>query len=174
MPLGLPFPDRPRPWLLAALVMAAPCVAAAQATIPFGEIAIDGDSPIEIIAETLEVDQEEGTATFTGEVMVSQDELRLWADVVRVEYDLATDAEPGGISLVHAIGNVVMVTATEAAESEEAVYDLELGRITMTGDVVLVQGGSALAGDRLVWELERGAGRMDGNIRSVILRQDRQ
>ena len=168
--------------LLAALAlsMLVPVQAAAQAEVPIGGISADPDAPIEIAADMLEVDQAGGAAEFSGNVQVVQGDLRLAAARVRVEYTTPTEAaEAEGdeapapqrrrIARVVAEGGVTLVTATEAAEAAEAVYDLEAGTIRMQGDVVLAQGGSALAGDRLVIDLETRAGRIEGRVRSVIL-----
>lgn len=126
--------------------------------------------PLEIEAETLEVNQAEGYALFTGSVVVVQGPLRLAADSVRAEY--GEDGAAGGrtqMRRLHAQGNVVLTTADEAAEAAEAVYDVAAGRITLTGDVVLAQGGSAIAGDRLVYDLATRAGRMEGRVRTILL-----
>lgn len=126
--------------------------------------------PVEVSAETLEVNQAEGYALFSGNVVVVQGPLRLAADTVRAEYG-AGEEEGARMQMnrLHAVGNVVLTTADEAAEAAEAVYDVPAARIVLTGDVVLAQNGSAMSGDRLVYDLTTRSGRMEGRVRTILL-----
>jgi lipopolysaccharide export system protein LptA len=161
---------RPILGLLAALSLAQlPTGAVAQAQLPFSGIGTDRDAPVELSADSLEVDQAQGTALFTGDVLVIQGDLRLSALRVRVDYATDPDSGRNRIARINADGAVVLVTPAEAAEGDRAVYDLDSGEIVMEGSVVLTQAGSALAGDRLVIDLDTSTGRMEGRVRSVIL-----
>lgn len=166
-------PRRPPVRTLAAvllvLALAVPGGVFAQAQVPFAGLGGDRNAPVELAAERLEVDQGTGRATFSGEVVVVQGDLRLSAARVVVEY--ATDPATGRnrIARLLADGGVLLVTPQEAAEAAEAVYDLDAGEIAMAGDVLLTQGANALAGDRLVIDLISRTGRMEGRVRTVIL-----
>ena len=157
----------------ALLALLLPATALAQTQVPFAGLGAERDAPVELAAESLEVDQAGGRALFSGEVLVVQGGLRLAADRVEVIY--ATDEATGRnrIARLEASGNVTLVTPEDAAEAATALYDLDAGRITLTGDVVLTQGGNALAGERLVIDLDRRTGRMEGRVRSVILPDSR-
>ena len=150
-------------------VLSLPVAAAAQAQVPFSSLAVDRSAPVEIESETLDVDQEAGTALFSGEVLVVQDGLRLVADRLLVFYGPDPATGRNRIQRMRATGNVLLVTPDDAAEADSAIYDLEAGELTMEGDVLLTQGPNALAGDRLDIDLETGLGRMEGRVRSVIL-----
>ena len=65
-------------------------------------------------------------------------------------------------------GGVTFVTASDAAEAQDAVYSVAEGTVTMSGDVILTQGRNAIAGDRLVVDLGSGNGRMEGRVRTVF------
>ena len=54
--------------------------------VAFGGLKADTSLPVEVKADTLAVDQVSGQASFTGNVLVVQGEMRLSADEVRVEY----------------------------------------------------------------------------------------
>jgi lipopolysaccharide export system protein LptA len=153
--------------LLPALCLAflAPAAATAQGmAVEFGGLRQDTSQPVEITADSLSVDQTAGTAVFSGNVVVVQGDLRLSAGEVRVTYvDGAEDIE----QLV-ASGGVTVAGAKDAAEAQQAVYNVSEGTVVMTGDVLLTQGKSAIAGERLVLNLEDGGGRIEGRVRTVF------
>jgi len=157
--------QRPLALIVAACLIALPAVLSAQGMrVPFGGLTHDPSAQVEVTADELSVSQADGTATFSGNVVVGQGEMRLSADLIRVEY------APGGgrIARMHAEGGVTLVTGNEAAEAREATYDIDAGQVTMQGDVVLTEGGNAIAGDRLIVDLSAGTGRMEGRVRTVL------
>jgi lipopolysaccharide export system protein LptA len=119
---------------------------------------------VEVKAESLTVNQTDGSATFTGNVLVGQGEMRLAAQTVRVEY--AADGK--SIAKLHATGGVTLASPTDAAESNEAVYAVDAGTVLMTGNVLLTQGASAIAGQKLLIDLKAGTGRMEGGVSTVF------
>ena len=98
--------------LLAALLFASPLVA--QTNINLGGITADASAPVEVAADNLTVDQDTGTATFTGNVQIGQGALRLSAGRVEVVYG----SDTGEIARLQASNGVTFVTATEAAEAQ--------------------------------------------------------
>jgi lipopolysaccharide export system protein LptA len=143
-----------------------PSVAAAQGQIGFGGGDFDRSAPVEVAADSLEVDQATGRATLTGNVVIAQGELRLSADLVTVDY-ATTDGERR-IERLNAVGDVIVVAGPDAAEGQEAVYTLGSAEILLTGDVVVTQGDATLAGDRLSVNLETGAGTVSGRVRTTL------
>lgn len=151
--------------LVCAAALASEAAAQAErADVSFG-LRQDTSMPVEVTSDALSVDQEEGDAVFTGNVLVVQGEMKLTAPRLRVEYSQGDD---GRIERVHATGGVTLVNAAEAAESEEAVYTVGSGSVLMTGDVLLTQGRTTLAGTRLTIDLETGEGQMQGPVRTVF------
>lgn len=143
--------------------------AMAQGTnVTLGGINADPTAPVEVTAESLSVDQESGTAIFSGNVTIGQGDVRISAAEVRVVYGENT----GQIARLVASGVVTFVTATEAAEAENADYDIENGQLVLTGNVLLTQGASALAAERMVVDLTNGTARMDGRVRTVFQQQN--
>jgi lipopolysaccharide export system protein LptA len=151
--------------LLAALLGAGRAAAqSGEAQVSFGGVRQDPTLPVEVTSEELAIDQEDGTATFTGDVLVTQGALRLTAPRLRVVYS----EDRAGIEEVHATGGVTLVNGPEAAESREATYTVGSGAVVMTGDVLLTQGEAALSGDALEIDLVTGTGRMRGRVRSLF------
>lgn len=156
--------------LLPALALAlafwtAPATLMAQGMqVGFGGLRQDTSAPVEVTADSLSVDQAEGRAVFTGEVLVVQGEMRLSAAEVRVEY-----GEDGtGIRRLHATGGVILATGEDAAEAREAVYTVATGELVMSGDVLLTQGPASISGQRLVADLRAGTGTMEGRVQTVF------
>ena len=148
--------------LLFALALAAGTASAQQ--IAFGGIQGDSTAPVEITADTLTVDQSTGIATFSGNVLIGQGDMRLSAGQVLVEYG-ETNSD---ISELRASGGVTLVSATEAAEAREAVYTLGTSTVVLTGDVLLTQGKNVMAGQSLTVNLTTGTGTMAGRVRTVL------
>lgn len=115
--------------------------------------------PIDITAQKLEVNQTSSKATFSGNVVVTQQGLVLTAPVVTADY--ATQGDGSGIQTVTASGGVTITRngaggITEKATGTTAVYNPEAGTLVLSGAVTLVRGPSELAGDRLVYNLTTG------------------
>lgn len=144
----------------------APTLVAAQGVAVGGAFATEPGAPVEVTSEALTVDQATGAATFTGNVVVGQGDLRLSAGEVEVRYDEAMQ----DIARLLATGGVTLATPGEAAEAEAADYDLSSGTLTLTGEVLLTQGPSAISADRMVVDLEAGTARMEGNVRTILQR----
>ena len=153
------------PALLIGLLLGTQPALAQQASVDFGGLTQDTSLPVEVVSDQLDVNQSDGTAVFTGNVMVTQGEMKLTAQKIDVIY--ATSGQ-GRIQRLDASGGVTLVNGGEAAEAESAVYEIDSGSVVMTGDVLLTQGQTALAGNKLVIDLRTGTGRMEGRVRTVF------
>lgn len=152
-----------------ALALAPASLSAQGANVSLGGLAFDNSAPIEVSADNLSVDPNDGSAVFEGNVLVAQGELRLAANLIRVEY--ATDAEGTrlpSIGKVSATGGVTFVNGADAAEAAQAVYTVADASLVLTGDVLLSQGENVVTGDRLFVDLEAGTGRIEGGVRTVF------
>ncbi len=169
------------------------------ATVPFGGMKHDATQPVEITSDRLELDQAAGSAVFTGTVKVGQGTLRLAADRVEVYYDnapsapageakaagkaaagAATDAPApaavqtaasptGKVRRMVAIGNVTLANGAEAAEAQQATYEVAAGTIEMQGDVLLTQGQNALSSETLSIDLNKGTGQLEGRVKTIFV-----
>ncbi|WGH80351.1 lipopolysaccharide transport periplasmic protein LptA [Jannaschia sp. GRR-S6-38] len=152
-------------FLVFLTLLAGPAMAQ-TATVGFGGGGHDASAPVEVASDTLEVDQSNGRAVLTGNVVIVQGELRLAANQVVVDY--ATANGDRRIERLNASGDVLIVAGADAAEGQEAVYTLGSSDIVLTGDVVVTQQGNTLAGDRLLVNLDSGAGTVTGRVRTTL------
>lgn len=151
---------------LAALI--AVSAHAAGVATPFSGLADDSDKPIEISAETQQVDFNAETVVYAGDVRVRQGEMALRADKV-------TASAPGAkLSTIEAAGGVVITSRDATATAPRAVYDVVARTIRLTGAVVLAQGGNTLKGTDLLVDLKAGTavltgkGAGDGRVEGVL------
>jgi lipopolysaccharide export system protein LptA len=147
-----------------------PGLAAAQsAQVAFGTVKADPSQPVEVTADDLAVSQADGSAEFTGNVLIAQGVMRLSADRVLVIYKTADDGETRkGIDRLEASGIVVLVSGPDAAESQRAEYTIDSGTIVLTGDVLLNQAGNTLTSNRLEVNLTTGTARMAGRVKTIL------
>lgn len=155
---------------IAALAALPFAVSAQGAEVAFGGMTQDTSAPVEVSADSLSINQSDGTALYTGNVVIVQGDMRLAAPRVLVVY-----AESAGrIDRLEATGGVVLVSGEEAAEARRADYDIDAGQVVMTGDVLLTQGPNALTSERMVVNLETGTAQMSGRVRTVLQQGDDQ
>jgi lipopolysaccharide export system protein LptA len=142
--------------------------AVAQTNIALGGLTVDTTAAIEVIADSLSVDQDTGIAIFDGNVMIGQGDLRITAGRVEVVYGTDTSQ----IARLVATNGVTFVTATEAAEAQEADYDITTGTLVLSGEVLLTQGSSAISAGRMRINVADGTATMDGRVRTVLQQGD--
>lgn len=153
-----------------ALLLSLPLVVGAEiglaqtTEVAFGTIKADPTLPVEVTADTLDVDQTSGSAEFKGNVLVGQGEMRLSAQRVLVIYD----EEASAIERLEATGDVVLVSGPDAAEADKAEYTIDTGVIVMTGDVLLTQGANALTSDKMTVNLTTGTAQMVGRVKTIL------
>lgn len=152
--------------ILLALGLLAPLAALAQGTgLSFSGLNAVRGQPVEMRSDSLQVDNTTGETVFSGNAVMGQGDMRLAAPLIRIIYDPAGNNR---ILRLEASGGVTLVTAEEAAEAANAVYEIEAGTVSMRGSVILTQGPNVLSGDRLFVNLRTGQGRMEGNVRTII------
>ena len=124
----------------------------------------DSRAPIDLSADRAEAQDRADRAIFSGNVVVRQGDLTLRTARLTVAY-----ASQDGIDInrIDASGGVTVVSPSETAKGDFAVYDLDQGLITMVGNVRLERGGSFLSGGRLTIDLDTGRAVMDGGLRGV-------
>lgn len=155
--------------LVCLSVLLAPTPGLSQgAPVAFGGLQHDKTLPVEVTSDQLNVDQSDGTAIFTGNVIIGQGEMRISARRVDVFYETVNGETTGRIQRMLATGDVVMVNGAEAAEGDRAEYTIDTGNVVMTGDVFLTQGQNALSGDKLVIDLDTGTGVMEGRVKTIF------
>ncbi|MCI5112798.1 MAG: LptA/OstA family protein [Marivita sp.] len=151
--------------ILTVLAMAGATLAQAQGTqVAFGTVQQDTSLPVEVSADTLSVSQNDGSALFTGNVIIGQGEMRLSAPRVLVFYT----ENQSGVERLEATGGVTLVNGEQAAEADTAEYEVNRGTIRMVGNVLLTQGANTLVSDSMDVDLEAGTALMNGRVRTVF------
>ena len=149
--------------IILALGLTAP--AYAQGTnVAFAGLKTDVTQPVQIDADQLSVNQADGTATFSGNVVITQGDMRLQAGIVTIRYS----ADNRSIESLHAAGGVTLAAGTDAATATSADYLPDSGDLTLMGGVVLTQGQAAMSGERLVLSLKSGTGTMSGRVTTIF------
>ena len=148
---------------ITALALAAASTAGAQQGVSALK-GHDSRAPIDLSADRAEAQDRADRAIFSGNVVVRQGDLTLRTARLTVAY-----ASQDGIDInrIDASGGVTVVSPSETAKGDFAVYDLDQGLITMVGNVRLERGGSFLSGGRLTIDLDTGRAVMDGGLRGV-------
>ena len=67
---------------------------------------------------------------------------------------------------------MTFTTATEAAEAQNADYNIETGLLTLSGDVLLTQGASAISAETMTINVADGTAEMQGRVRTVLQQGD--
>ncbi|MBO9476027.1 lipopolysaccharide transport periplasmic protein LptA [Shimia sp. R11_0] len=130
----------------------------------FGKSEQDTGLPVEVTAESLSVNQSDGSAVFEGKVDISQGDMRMTADQVNVHY---TD-DNQAIERLVAAGNVLLVQGTDAAEADEAVYSIESGNVVMTGNVTVLQAATTISADKMILNLNNNTAQLVGRVKTVL------
>lgn len=148
-----------------ALALTLATAAGAQQKIAFGDLNQDTSLPVQVQADQLAVNNADGSAVFSGNVVVKQGEMKLAAGEVKVTY--GTDQK--NIAELVASGGVTVTNLGDAAEAQGAVYSIDSGVIVLSGSVLLTQGPSAMAGEKLTINLKDGTGVMEGRVTTTFV-----
>lgn len=132
--------------------------------VDFGISSADPDAPIEVQADSLSVDQETGNAKFSGDVVITQGEMRFKAPLVEVTYNDSRD----GISKLSGSGGVAILSGKDTARAENATYDVDSGLIFMQGGVALAQGANTITAERMTVNTADSTAELHGRVRTVL------
>ncbi|MBW8785065.1 MAG: OstA family protein [Novosphingobium sp.] len=119
----------------------------------------DSNAPVNYAADRIELQDKNKRVILSGNVDITQADLRMRAARTTVAY---TDAGGLKIQRIDATGGVEVNRANETARGAVAVYDFNRRLITMAGGVALRRGTDTLNGGRLVIDLASGVSSVDG------------
>jgi lipopolysaccharide export system protein LptA len=143
---------------------------------PFGGMGTDSKEPIKIDADKLDVLDKDNKAVFTGNVVAVQGETTVRCSTMTVFYEgrgqggTQRPAQPaaqgqgqgqgqgndGAIKRIECAGPVTVVSKTQAATSDNAVFDRANNKVIMSGNVALNDGPNITRGDQLVYDTQTG------------------
>lgn len=111
----------------------------------------DSSAPIDVSADQQETINSTCTTIFIGNVEILQNRSRMRAQKVTVYSAKKPGAENGcgNAQRMEAEGTVYLVSDTQQARGDRAVYTFDNNIAVVTGDVVLVKGKDVARGDRL-------------------------
>jgi len=139
--------------------------AAGAALVALGAAAAQGlsgfnsDAPVNYAADRIELQDRQSRVVLSGNVDISQGDLRLRAARTTVAY---SDAGSLKIQRLDATGGVVVTRGSETARGDVAIYDFNRRIITLAGNVALNRASDSLNGGRLVIDLNSGVSSVDG------------
>lgn len=149
---------------MAALGASLALIQAAYAAAPGG---IDGNQPVAIESDSLEVIQSSRRAIFQGNVIAKQGEMTLRSQQMTVFYAADKNNAPntkagsaaslGALKRIEVNGEVRLQTPGESAQAQRGRYDAQNNKLYLFGDVILKREGNRLQGSRLVYDLTSGS-----------------
>ena len=154
-------------WQWLALALLAGVAGAVQA------LPEDREQPIQIEADSAELDQNAGVITYTGNVVVVQGTMRLAADTGKIFL------EEGEFQRMEATGSPTTFRYKPDVDKEvidgegrRVEYNVETGKVTVTDNARFTQGQDVFTGDFIEYDLATDIIRADskdgGRIRLVI------
>ena len=141
------------------LVPVLAAVAPASGQQSSGLSGFNSNSPVDVEADRIEVQDRADRAIFSGNVVARQGNMTMSAARLTVAY---TDTRGIDVQRLEASGGVTLRTPSETARGNFALYDVNRRIVTMTGGVQLTQGQNRVQGGRLVLDLNSHRAVMDG------------
>src|SRR5215475_1040234 len=148
--------------VLALLVLPAAVQAAQPATAPKKPVTgqHDNNAPIDISADSFQADLNAKSATYTGNVIVTQGDMKLRANMVHIT-TVNDKADK-----VTANGNVVVDSPKSGtATGDNGVYSVVPRTVVLTGNVVLKKGKDVMRGSQLTVNLVTGQAVLGGGVK---------
>mgnify|MGYP001828608126 FL=1 len=129
-------------------------------------LALSGDKPIQIESDKLQVQDEKGTATFSGNVKVVQGDTVMQAGFMTVHYarDGGGSAATGSskIDRIDVRDKVYIRSDDQEATADKGVFNMKSEIVELTGkQVVLSQGDNVLVGCKLTVFLKTSEARVE-------------
>lgn len=145
---------------------AAAFLAASIAAFSFGSLAsaqaiagFNSNQPVQYAADRIELQDRQNRVVLSGDVVITQGDLRLTAARTTVAY---SDTGSLRIQRIDATGGVTVTRGNETARGAAGIYDFGRRVIVLSGGVALRRGTDTLNGGRLTIDLNTGLSSVDG------------
>ena len=172
-----------RIWSLAAFALAAAALAGAAEAAPAapansdaGSLLPGGNSkdPVSIEADNLVYADKEGKATYSGNVVLIQGPTKLTCSTMVLYIDKSNSAQgatptpapspaasgqansSSSVRHMDCAGPVTVISKTQTATGDSAVYDKPQNHVLLIGNVTLSDGPNVTKGDKLTYDLATG------------------
>lgn len=132
---------------------------------------IEKNQPIQIVSDRLDAYNEKRMVVFSGNAVATQGARTIRADRLTIYYkeDRKTPGRStagvegtGNMERVEANGNVTITEGDRVVTGEDAVFEQDTQKITMTGSAVLREGANIIRGDRIIVFLDENRGVAEG------------
>jgi len=126
---------------------------------------------INIVSNELNVDMDQRTSTFTGDVYANDENLKIWSEKMIIIFKTDKDE----IKEILASGNVKIIRLSKGSEiyGDIANYFLEDEIITVTGNVLVKENNNQVSGSKLTVDLKSSSSIMVGSdlnrVEAVII-----
>ncbi len=123
-------------------------------TAPTPALESDKEQPIELAADSVDIDESRGTSVYRGDVELRQGTIHLRADLVTVHQDkrkptkIIAEGRPVKFSQQSDKGPI-------KGEARRAEYEVNSENLVLIGDAVLTQGKDRMRSDRIVYDRVR-------------------
>jgi lipopolysaccharide export system protein LptA len=149
----------------------------------------DSSTPVDVSANNQETINSKCITIFTGNVEILQNRSRLRAEKVTIYSAKKAGATADGANScgaaqrMEAEGGVYMVSDTQTARGDRAVYTFDNNIAVVTGDVVLVKGKDVARGDKLTVNTKTNDAKLESNatsrtpqrrVRAVFYQEDKK
>lgn len=124
--------------------------------------------PIEIRSDKFFLDQRNGQAKFSGNVVIVQGEMTISADLMHVEYTISTGFAARSMSKVTASGEVNFQKSSNSAKSEIAIYSVEKKTVTLEGNAEVFVDESVVAGKKIEINLTDDTLYVEGQVQTIF------
>jgi lipopolysaccharide export system protein LptA len=133
---------RAKPLLALMLIFASPAVFALES---------DKEQPIELAADSVDIDESTGMSTYRGDVDLRQGTIRVRADVVTVHQNKRKPTK-----IIAEGGPVKFQQRSDKGpikgEARRVEYEVNSENLILIGDAVLTQGKDSMRSDRIVYD----------------------
>jgi lipopolysaccharide transport protein LptA len=126
---------------------------------------------ISIVSNELNVDMDQRTSTFTGDVYANDENLKIWSEKMIIIFKTDKDE----IKEILASGNVKIIRLSKGSEiyGDIANYFLEDEIIIVTGNVLVKENNNQVSGSKLTVDLKSSSSIMVGSdldrVEAVII-----
>ncbi|MEX3011226.1 LptA/OstA family protein [Hoeflea sp. TYP-13] len=139
-------------------------------------LALSGDQPIQIESDKLQVQDEKGTAIFSGNVKVVQGKTTMQSGHMTVYYAKEEGASTTGSSKIDRIDvkdKVYIKSENQEATADRGVFDMISETVELTGErVVLSEGENVFVGCKLTVFVKSGEAKLEACGKRVKIQLD--
>jgi lipopolysaccharide export system protein LptA len=158
-----------------------PAAVAQSNGMGIAEFKTDSSAPLDVEADSLDVDDTSRVAVFRGDVVTKQGDITMRSPEIRANYtgsarladttgsSAPADAASSQLNRIDALGGVVVTTSDgRKVTGTTARYEAKANSVVVSGDVELSQAGTVVRGNRLVIDMATGKATIDTSTTKAV------